>query len=182
MITFNNRTIAIPAILLLLVACNAESIPEQPGPKVTQGLSEDIIFSPEKNTICDREGGFCVDDWGVALDITRDYLGQAAEEKYLEYIGVDGFQKFDGTNFTFSTGVYCDIRELMCLESKDSDKVAQNYAAVLYQGIDPEPEIPDRGKEQGRMGKAPSSMPADEIPSVSPPVPGETETADSTPE
>ena len=118
---------------LILTGCENRDTPEpKPGPQVTIGLSEDPIFSPEPVSICDRDAGFCADDWGISMEHTREFLGVAAEESFLADAEAAGFDTFDGTRFTFSSGVYCDVNLKTCMEAKDSESPAHNYAAILF--------------------------------------------------
>jgi hypothetical protein len=117
---------------------NAE-VPVAEGPRVTMGLSSDPIFSPDDMVICDRDAGFCADDWGISMEDTRRFLGVEAEETYLAAAEAAGFNNFDGSRFTFSSGVYCDVNLQVCLESEGGEKSASNYAAILY---------PERPKEE----------------------------------
>ncbi len=116
----------------ILVGCDEVSQVEQPGPKVELGISEATIFSPEPLSICDREAGFCADDWGVSMEHTREFLGVAAEAEFMAAAKASGFDRFDGTRFTFSSGVYCSVDTNSCLESKDSETPALNYSNILF--------------------------------------------------
>jgi hypothetical protein len=44
------------------------------------------IYSPEPGVICDKKGGFCADTQGIAVALTRMYLGEKAEKKLMDII------------------------------------------------------------------------------------------------
>jgi hypothetical protein len=44
------------------------------------------VYSPEAGVICDKKGGFCADSQGIAVALTKMYLGEKAEKKLLEMI------------------------------------------------------------------------------------------------
>ena len=84
------------------------------------------IFSPSKGIVCDKKANFCVDDQGISIGLTTQYLGNEAQEKLAKVIG-------DGINvnlwdYTLSNGVHCDSHEKKCYtdryypRTKDKDE------------------------------------------------------------
>jgi len=131
-IRFTPRVFSALFLALLLTACVKEQSVEQPGPKVVQGLSKEAIFAPKPLSICDREAGFCADDWGISMELTRMMLGSEADTKFLEKIKAAGMENYDHTRFTFSSGVYCSVTDQNCAETEGGDKPAMNYNAILF--------------------------------------------------
>jgi hypothetical protein len=84
------------------------------------------VYSPEAGTICDKKGGFCDDEQGISVSITKMYLGEKAEKKLL------GMGDFDMTRFTLTNKVYCDTRIKKCTISKYEDKVDVAHTKALF--------------------------------------------------
>ena len=131
-IRFAPRIFSVLMLALLLTACAEKVSVEQPGPKVVQGLSTEVIFSPKPLSICDREAGFCADDWGISMELTRMMLGIEADTSFLEKKKAAGMENYDHTRFTFSSGVYCSVADQNCTETEGGDKPAMNYNAILF--------------------------------------------------
>lgn len=70
------------------------------------------VFSPDKGVVCDKKANFCVDEQGISMGLTTQYLGSKSQEKLQKSLG-------DGTGvslgeYTFSNGVHCDSHEKQC--------------------------------------------------------------------
>ena len=48
---------------------------------------------------------FCVNSDGISPELTRKYLGEKAAET------LQSVQGYDPSEFTFSNGVFCDVKE-----------------------------------------------------------------------
>ena len=84
------------------------------------------VYSPEAGTICDKKGGFCADEQGISMSITKMYLGEKAEKKLL------AMGEFDMTSFTLTNKVYCDTKIKKCTISKFEDKVDVAHTRALF--------------------------------------------------
>ena len=85
------------------------------------------IYSPEQGIVCDTKAGFCSDSQGIAMALTKEYLGQAAQDKLMGY-GDD----FITTSFGMSNGVYCDTDDKRCYNNKLKDSVNKRYTKMLF--------------------------------------------------
>ncbi|MGR2767134.1 YcgJ family protein [Photobacterium ganghwense] len=90
------------------------------------------VYSPDKGVICDKVSGFCVDQYGISMGFTNEFLGQDAETKLMEKINQAGTEKFDAARYTFSNSVYCDSEQRTCFEDYDSDNLASDYIQILF--------------------------------------------------
>lgn len=70
------------------------------------------IFFPDKGVVCDKKANFCVDDQGISMGLTTQYLGRKSQEKLQKSLG-DGSGVSLG-EYTFSNGVHCDSHEKQC--------------------------------------------------------------------
>jgi hypothetical protein len=91
-----------------------------------QKMLKGSVYSPEAGTICDKKGGFCADEQGISVSITKMYLGEKAEKKLL------GMGDFDMTRFTLTNGVYCEVKIKKCTISKYEDKVDVAHTKALF--------------------------------------------------
>ncbi len=85
------------------------------------------IYSPINGVLCDAKAGFCADSYGIAMAYTKEYLGQAAQDKLMSY-GDD----FITDSFGMSNGVYCDANEKKCYDNKLKDRVNYYYTNKLF--------------------------------------------------
>lgn len=91
------------------------------------------VFSPVPGVICDSRGGFCADTEGVALALTKLYLGEAAEKRLMDMIrSGPGVQNFDATTFVLTNKVTCDCKAKVCKVSKYDDKVDVKHTQWLF--------------------------------------------------
>jgi hypothetical protein len=88
----------------------------------TAAIAASAIYSPDTGILCDKKSGFCVDNQGVSLAYTEQYLGKKAAKKLKAQIDSVGVDSFDATSFTMSNGMHCETREQNCTVSKGSDK------------------------------------------------------------
>jgi uncharacterized protein (DUF779 family) len=86
------------------------------------------IFSPYKGVLCDRQSGFCADDQGISMGLTKEYLGEAAQRKLMEVTG----SNFDGSEFVMMDGTRCVSKQRVCTTTKWGDTVAQRATIALY--------------------------------------------------
>ena len=42
------------------------------------------VYSPYKGVLCDRKAGFCADEQGISMGLTKEYLGAEAEKKMVD--------------------------------------------------------------------------------------------------
>jgi len=91
------------------------------------------VYSPEAGVICDKKGGFCADAEGIAVALTKMYLGDKAEKKLMDRIRPEpGVQDFDTTTFTLTNKVSCDCKAKKCKVSKYEDKVDSAHTKALF--------------------------------------------------
>jgi hypothetical protein len=85
-----------------------------------------------EGAICDRQAGFCADQMGVSVGLTKEYLGASAEQKLMERIKNLGEGNFDPTWFTMSGGLTCKTQEKTCWTSRYGSKVDKKATATLF--------------------------------------------------
>ncbi len=117
-------------IFMLLVTFGYNSIAGSSDSFSTIKLSKQI-FSPKSGIICDKY--FCAsNNEGVSNELTENYLG-VQKAKTLKNSG-----DFDRSEFTFSNGIFCDIKEKLCRKNRYYDangkrsRVNEKYTKVLF--------------------------------------------------
>lgn len=91
------------------------------------------VYSPQPGVICDKKGGFCADAEGIAVALTKLYLGDKAEQKLMDMIRpTSGVQDFDPTLFVLSNHVACDCKAKRCKVSKYEDKIDTAHTKALF--------------------------------------------------
>jgi hypothetical protein len=91
------------------------------------------VYSPDPGVICDRKGGFCADGQGIAVALTKMYLGDNAEKRLMDMIRpVPGVQDFDATTFVLTNKVACDCKTRKCTVSKFEAKVDIAHTRALF--------------------------------------------------
>lgn len=91
------------------------------------------VYSPEAGVICDKKGGFCADEQGIAVALTKMYLGEKAEKKLMDMIRPEpGVQDFDATTFVLTNKVACDCKAKKCKVSKYEDKIDASHTKALF--------------------------------------------------
>ena len=108
-------------IVLLLVSANATA---HAGKSVA-------LRSPERGVLCDQYG--CANSTGVSRGLTEKYLGKSAATKLFSQ------GDFDLTEFTFSNGIFCDVKERLCRQDryygaggKRSGAISEKYTKLLF--------------------------------------------------
>jgi len=86
----------------------------------------------KEGAICDKKSGFCVDDMGVSVALTRMYLGDKAEKRLMAEINKVGLQDFDTTTFTMRGGLTCDTKIKTCWTSRYDKKVDTKATNMLF--------------------------------------------------
>lgn len=61
------------------------------------------------------------------MTLTKEYLGQAAQDKLMGY-GDD----FITTSFGMSNEVYCDSHDKRCYNNKWKDRINKRYTKMLF--------------------------------------------------
>lgn len=93
------------------------------------------VSSPTRGVLCDRASGFCADGTGISASWTEKYLGAEAAKKLAGKMG-DG-KNFDGTVFTMSNGVHCELAARACTKSKLVDEVEPTATKALFGKLPP---------------------------------------------
>lgn len=92
------------------------------------------IFTPAKGVVCDKKSHFCVDEQGISMGLTTQYLGGKAQEKLQKSLG-DGAGVSLG-EYTLSNGVHCDSKEKQCYTDRyyprGKDKQEQKLTAQIF--------------------------------------------------
>lgn len=86
----------------------------------------------KEGAICDKKSGFCVDDMGVSVALTKMYLGDKAEAKLMAEINKVGIQDFDATTFTMRGGLNCDTKVKTCWTNRYDKKVDVKATQTLF--------------------------------------------------
>jgi hypothetical protein len=87
------------------------------------------VYSPYKGVLCDKKSGFCADEQGISMGLTKEYLGAAAEKKMTE---MARDTSFDGSFYTMSDGTTCKSKERLCTTGKWTDKVHTKATMALF--------------------------------------------------
>jgi hypothetical protein len=87
------------------------------------------VYSPYKGVLCDRKAGFCADEQGISMGLTKEYLGAEAEKKMLE---MTRGSNFDASFYTMSDGTTCKSKERICTTGKWTDKVHTKATMALF--------------------------------------------------
>jgi len=91
------------------------------------------VYSPDPGVICDKRGGFCADEQGIAVALTKMYLGEKAEKRLMDMIRPEpGVQDFDMTTFVLTNKVACDCKAKTCKVSKYEDKIDAAHTKALF--------------------------------------------------
>lgn len=91
------------------------------------------VYSPDPGVICDKKGGFCADSEGIAVALTKMYLGDKAEKRLMDMIRPEpGGQDFDSTTFVLTNKVACDCKAKKCTVSKYETKTDAAHTKALF--------------------------------------------------
>lgn len=89
------------------------------------------LRSPTQGVLCDAY--FCADAKGISREDTEKYLGKDALKKLVSQ------GSFDTSEFTFASGIFCDVKEKLCRENryfgadgKRSGAVSEKYTRLLF--------------------------------------------------
>jgi len=93
---------------------------------------DDHIFSPDKGVICDQKAGFCVDSYGISMAFTKEFLGQAAQDKMMNMINDVGTKNFDTSRYSLSNKVYCDSAQKACFTDRYQEQRQDTYSQILF--------------------------------------------------
>ena len=86
----------------------------------------------KEGAICDRQSGFCADNMGVSVALTKMYLGDKAEKKLMAEINKVGINDFDATTFTMRGGLTCDTKVKTCWTNRYDKKVDAKATKTLF--------------------------------------------------
>ena len=121
---FNQKVVVLTWVMLIGVSANAHAATQR---------HKGQVFSPVPGVICDKKGGFCADSEGVAVALTKLYLGDAAETRLMDMIrSGPGLPSFDATTFVLTNKVACDCKAKVCKVSKYEDKVDAKHTQWLF--------------------------------------------------
>lgn len=91
------------------------------------------VYAPDPGVICDRKGGFCADSEGIAVALTKMYLGDKAEKRLMDMIRPEpGVQDFDASTFVLTNKVACDCKARKCTVSKYETKLDAAHTKALF--------------------------------------------------
>jgi hypothetical protein len=91
------------------------------------------VYSPDPGVLCDKKGGFCADSEGIAVALTKMYLGDKAEKRLMDMIRPEpGVQDFDSTTFVLTNKVACDCKARKCTVSKYEAKIDTAHTKALF--------------------------------------------------
>ena len=87
------------------------------------------VYFPEHGIVCDKKAGFCADSEGISMGYTKEYLGQAAQDKMMGYVNKDHMET---GSYTMSNGIYCDSALKACYNNKWKEKMDSYYTNMLF--------------------------------------------------
>ena len=91
------------------------------------------VYSPAPGVLCDKKGGFCADSQGIAVALTKMYLGDKAEKRLMDMIRPEpGVQDVDTTTFVLTNKVACDCKARKCTVSKYETKIDTAHTQALF--------------------------------------------------
>lgn len=91
------------------------------------------VYSPQPGVICDKKGGFCADAEGIAVALTKLYLGDKAEKRLMDMIRPEpGIEAFDATTFVLTNRVACDCKAMKCTVSKLDNSIDAAHTKALF--------------------------------------------------
>lgn len=91
------------------------------------------VYSPMAGVICDKKAGFCADTQGLAVALTKMYLGDTAEKRLMDRIRPEpGVQNYDTSTFVLTNGVACDCKLKACRVNKHEDKLDAAHTQALF--------------------------------------------------
>ena len=92
--------------------------------------SNGSVYFPEHGIVCDKKAGFCADREGISMGYTKEYLGQAAQDKMMGYVEKDHMET---ARYTLSNGIYCDSHKRKCFKDRyNGSPVNKHYTNKLF--------------------------------------------------
>jgi len=92
--------------------------------------SNGSVYFPEHGIVCDKKAGFCADYEGISMGYTKEYLGQAAQDKMMGYLEKDHMET---ASYTLSNGIYCDSHKRKCFKDRyNGSPVNKHYTNKLF--------------------------------------------------
>ena len=88
-----------------------------------------VFTSAEHGIVCDKKAGFCADREGISMGYTKEYLGQAAQDKWDKMIERDHMET---DSYTMSNGIYCDSKKQKCYTEKFGTVVDKHFTNNLF--------------------------------------------------
>ncbi|AEX52530.1 hypothetical protein GRAQ_01731 [Rahnella aquatilis CIP 78.65 = ATCC 33071] len=92
------------------------------------------VFSPTEGVVCDKKANFCVDNQGISMRFTAQYLGKQAQRTLQKSLG-DG-TGIDLGEYTFSNGVHCVSEDKQCYSDRfyprTGDKYESTWTAKIF--------------------------------------------------
>lgn len=88
------------------------------------------VHAPTAGVLCDRY--VCADKHGISQRLTEHYLGKKPAAQSFSR------GEFDHSAFTFSNGIFCDVKECLCRENRYFDArgqrspVSAKYTRLLF--------------------------------------------------
>ncbi len=104
--------------------------PASKRPRPHKSPNDKYVFSPRHGVICDKKSNFCVDKHGISFDLTKEYLGQKAVERFKKMI--EGIENMDMKTYTLSNGLSCESNKKICKKSKWDNKADKHWTQVLF--------------------------------------------------
>ena len=91
------------------------------------------VYSPDPGVICDKRAGFCADAEGIAVALTKMYLGDKAEARLMDRIRPEpGVQDYDTSTFVLTNKVACDCKAQKCTVGKFQDTLDAAHTKALF--------------------------------------------------
>jgi len=87
------------------------------------------VYFPERGILCDKKAGFCADREGISMGYTKEYLGQAAQDRMMQFVERDHMET---ASYTLSNGIYCDSHIQKCYTNKYKEHIDHTYTNKLF--------------------------------------------------
>lgn len=93
---------------------------------------KEIFVIPSSGVVCDTVAGYCVDQNGISLELTKAHLGKKSAEILEKKINnTDNLKEY-----TLSNGVHCDSHERQCYTDRyyprTEDKKEKKFTSWLF--------------------------------------------------
>lgn len=91
------------------------------------------VYSPNPGVICDKKAGFCADSQGIAVALTKRYLGDRGEARLMDSNRPEpGVQDYDTTTVVLTNKVACDCKAQKCTVSKYEAKLDAAHTKAMF--------------------------------------------------